>query len=134
MFFPRSHFAKRWGTRGNLDVELQCRAPSLAGWAGPGFEQTCLQSIFVLQSPSAGVISLPGEKLFMAQYTPADRKLYLPPVMFHGYGNAKDAISDLDHFQFWFTMTEALGPVRISEEEFFCRSSFLHLGSSLTWV
>jgi hypothetical protein len=53
MFFPRMHLSTRDGTRGNLDEHLQRRAPSLAGWAGPGFEQTCLQSLFVLQSATA---------------------------------------------------------------------------------
>jgi hypothetical protein len=115
MFFPASHLKSRHGTRGNLEVNLQCRAPDLAAWAGPAFEQTCLQSLFVLQSASAGVISLPGEKLFMAQYMPGDRKLFLPPIMFHGYGSAKVAIHDLDHFHYWFTLTEALGPVRDNE-------------------
>ena len=70
MFFPRTHLNERFGTRGILDKELQKRAPSLAGWAGPGFEQTCSQALFVLQSSTAGVASLPGEKLFMAQYMP----------------------------------------------------------------
>jgi hypothetical protein len=50
MFFPRAHPNTRDGNYGNLDEHLQKRAPSLAGWAGPGFEQTCLQSLFVLQS------------------------------------------------------------------------------------
>jgi hypothetical protein len=70
MFFLKAHLNTRDGTRGNVDENLQKRAPSLAGRAGPGFEQTCLQSSFVLQSATAGVISLPGEKLFMAQYMP----------------------------------------------------------------
>ena len=67
MFFPDSHLMERFGTTGNLDATFKTRAPSLAGWAGPAFEQTCLQALFVLQSPSAGVISLPGDKLVMAQ-------------------------------------------------------------------
>jgi hypothetical protein len=89
MFFPRAHLNKRDGTRGNLDEHLKKRAPSLAGWAGLGFEQTCLQSLFVLQSATAGVISLPGEKLFMAQYMPGDPNAYMPSMMFHGYGEQK---------------------------------------------
>ena len=112
MFFPRKHLATREGTRGNLDTHLQTRAPSLAGWAGPGFEQTCLQSLFVLQSPAAGVISLPGEKLFMAQNMPDDPKVYMPPIMYHGYGGAKDTIHHLNKFSHWFTIGEALAPMQ----------------------
>jgi hypothetical protein len=70
VFFLKAHLITRDGARGNLDEHLQQRAPSLAGRDGPGFEQTCLQSLFVLQSVTGGVISLPGEKLFMAQYMP----------------------------------------------------------------
>ena len=46
----------------------------------------------------------------MAQYTPGD-KMYLPPLMFHGYGSAKSLIKSLDNFRTWFTMAEALGPL-----------------------
>jgi hypothetical protein len=42
MFFLKSHLNTRDGTHGNLDGHLQKRAPSLAGQAGPSFEQTCL--------------------------------------------------------------------------------------------
>jgi hypothetical protein len=38
------------------------------------------------------------------------------PIMFHGYRGAKDNITDLDNFRFWFTMSKALAPLRNEDE------------------
>ena len=48
----------------------------------------------------------------MAQYMPGAPELFLPPLMFHGYVSAKDLICALDNFHHWYTMSEALGPVK----------------------
>jgi hypothetical protein len=40
----------------------------------------------------------------------------MPPIMFHGYKGAKDNITDLDNFRFWFTMSKALAPLRKDDE------------------
>ena len=81
LFFRKTFTLQGMAPEGICLFELQTRSPSLGKWAGPGFEQTCLQALYFLQSPSAGVITLPGEKLFMAQYTPGDHK-YLCPIAF----------------------------------------------------
>jgi hypothetical protein len=70
MFCLKAHLITSDGTQDNLGEHLQQRAASLAGRDGPGFEHTCLQSLFVLQPATCVMISLPGEKLFMAQYMP----------------------------------------------------------------
>ena len=112
MFFPAGCLQQRTGHPGNLSHDLQRRKPPVYRWAGPGFEQTCLQALFALQSPNAGVSYLPGHKMFMALYMPGDHHKFLPPAMYHGFGDhAKTLISALDKFTTYFTLAEVLSPL-----------------------
>ena len=105
---PQSHVTSRELFTGNLELPNQQREPSIGGWAGPCFEQTVLQTLFCLQSDTAAVISFPGGHSFMEPYIP-DTKLYLPPFLFHAFGqNAKKLIESLNKLSHWFTLEEVL--------------------------
>ena len=65
--FPEAHLKSKQADITNLG-QLRNRAPNVGGWAGPCFEQTCAQALYVLQGDHANVVHLPGSKLFMEPY------------------------------------------------------------------
>ena len=109
--FPEPHLRSKAASTSLLDPEMQNRNPSLGKWAGPCFEQTCLQALFALQSSDATAIHMPGSHLFMEPHVPGRLDLYLPAPIFHGYGpQAKLLICALRKILTLFTLDEILSP------------------------